>query len=135
MTLIIWNSKLSVEVNSIDIQHKKLISLINDFYDNITNRSNSENIAKILTGLKNYTIEHFDYEEKLMKQFQYPLYNSHKKEHEFFINKVKEIEKKLNEGKLVLSLDVTSFLFDWLKNHIQVSDKKYSDLFIKNNVK
>jgi hemerythrin-like metal-binding protein len=135
MTLIIWNSKLSVDINSLDNQHKMLISMINDFYDNITNRPNSENVAKILAGLKNYTIEHFSYEEKLMKQFRYSLFNSHIKEHEFFIRKVTEIEEKVNAGKLVLSLDITSFLYEWLKNHIQVSDKKYTDLFIKNNVK
>jgi hemerythrin len=135
MALVTWNEALSVNIKSIDDQHIKLIQMLNEFYDNITNRSNIENISKLLISLKKYTQEHFSLEENYMKQYHYPLFNAHKREHDFFLAKVEGIEENLKNGKLVLSLDVTSFLFDWLKNHIKGTDKKYSDFFIENGIR
>jgi hemerythrin len=109
--------------------------MINDFYDNIVNRSTNENILKLISAMKSYTVVHFSNEEKYMKQFGYPDITAHKIEHEKFIAKVLDLEEKSKSGKLVVSLEITTFLKDWLKNHIQVTDKKYTDFFIKNGVK
>jgi len=70
-----------------------------------------------------------------MKKYGFDGYEVHKAEHDEFIAKVSEVEEKFNSGKLVLSIEVTIFLKDWLKNHVQGTDKKYSDFFIKNGVK
>lgn len=135
MPIVFWNEKLSVKIASIDEEHKKLIEMINDFYENIVNRSNQENISILINGLKNYILIHFANEEKYMLQFNYDYYKEHKKEHEQFIAKVTEIEEKINNGERVLSLDMTSFLTDWLKNHIMKTDMKYSEFFIKKGLK
>jgi hemerythrin len=129
MAYINWSDDLSVSVFTIDNQHKKLVGLINEFYESIKNGSSKDNVSKLIKGMKNYTHEHFGFEEKYMRQCNYPDYENHKKEHELFISKVEDLETKLNSGKIVLSFEVTSFLKDWLKNHIQVEDKKYSSLF------
>jgi hemerythrin len=135
MALITWSDKFSVRIKSIDDQHKLLITMINDFYDNIVNRSNQENVSKLLISLKKYTQEHFSLEENYMKKFHYSSYDTHKREHDFFIAKIEGIEENISNGKLVLSLDITSFLFDWLKKHIQGTDQRYSDFFIQKGVK
>jgi len=135
MAFITWNKDLSVKIDSIDDQHKKLIELINDFYDNIKNRSNNESISKLLRGMNQYTVEHFDIEEELMKKYGYPDLTVHKKEHDKFVTKVTELEEKFNSGKVIVSFEITSFLKDWWKNHIQVVDQKYSDFFIKSGLK
>jgi hemerythrin len=135
MPLVTWNNTLSVKVESMDEEHKKLIDMINEFYDNIANRSNKENISKLLAGMKAYTLEHFAHEERLMKQCNYWAFDNHKAEHETFIAKVNDVEERFNRGGLVLSLEMTSFLFDWLKNHILGSDKKYSEEFEKHGIK
>jgi hemerythrin len=134
MPLVYWNEGLSVEVKSMDDQHKKLIEMINDFYENIVNRTNRENISKLLVEMKDYILEHFSAEENYMKKFEYDYYKEHKKEHDKFVEKVTEVEKRYNKGELILSLDMTMFLIDWLKNHIQKSDKKYSDFFIRHGI-
>jgi hemerythrin len=135
MPLITWNQNLSVKIKSIDDQHIKLIEMLNDFYDNITNRSNKENISKLIAAMKAYTIEHFTEEEHLMKTNGYPFFDSHKKEHDHFIKRVTDVEDKFNSGRLILSLEMTSFLFEWLKKHIQGTDMKYSEFLIEKGVK
>jgi len=135
MAFLKWNDSLSVKITSIDDQHKKLIELINKFYEQVSHRTNDENISILIKGMKDYTQMHFDNEEKYMMQFNYPNYADHKKEHDFFISKVVELEEKFNKGKVILTFEITSFLKIWIKNHIQGSDKKYSDFFIRNGVK
>ncbi len=129
------SENLSVKIKSIDDQHSKLFDLINDFYDNIKNRSNVENILGLINGMKEYTQSHFKTEENFMLQLNYPYYDAHKNEHDIFISKITTVEDKIRSGKLVVSFEITGFLRDWLKNHIQVTDKKYSSFFIQNGIK
>jgi len=135
MSLFSWNQELSVNIDSIDEQHKRLIVMINDFYNNVSNRSSKENISILIDAMKKYTVEHFGFEEKYMKQFGYPDYEAHKKEHDEFITRVAEIEKMFLDGKHFVSLEATLFIKDWLKDHIQGSDMQYSEFFIKNGIR
>ncbi len=135
MPLFVWKENLSVSVKSMDEQHKKLIDMLNEFYDNIAHRPNTENIAILLNSLRQYIIVHFSLEERYMEQSKFPDYKEHKKQHDAFITKVEELEEKLNNGKMLLSLEVITFLKDWLLKHIQISDKKYSEHFAKNGIK
>ena len=93
MAFLNWSETLSVKINSIDEQHKKLIELVNDFYDNIYNRPNKENISKLIGGMKKYSVMHFSTEEDYMKKFEFPSYVTHKKEHDKFIARVDELEE------------------------------------------
>jgi hemerythrin len=135
MAFLTWDEDFSVKIKSIDEQHNKLIELINNFYENIESSSNNDNILKLIGGLKDYTQIHFATEEKYMLRHNYSDYNAHKKEHDMFVSKIRAIEEKIRQGKLVVSFEITGFLKDWLKNHIQITDKKYSSFFIENGVK
>lgn len=135
MAIFKWNESLSVNINSIDDQHKLLFDMINDFYDDLGKVSPKELISDLIVKMKNYTESHFGHEEKYFIQYNYPDYESHIKEHREFIAKISEIEKKIISGKMVMTMEVTGFLRDWLKNHIQVCDQKYSDFLISRGVK
>ncbi len=134
MAVISWTDDLSVKIQSIDEQHKKLIDMINVFYDNINKQSNEDLIARMVKHMKEYSIMHFSTEERYMVKFNYPGYEQHKKEHEDYINKVNELETKLKKGKLLVSFEITNFLKNWIKKHIQETDKQYSEFFLKNGV-
>lgn len=135
MAFINWDDSLSVKINSIDDQHKKLVSMINEFYDSILNKASNDGLLKLIAEMKNYTVVHFSHEEKIMKQLNYPDFAEHKKEHDLFVSKVLDVEEKTKNGKLVVSLEITTFLKDWLKGHINGTDKKYTAFFLQNNVK
>ena len=135
MALITWNNSLSVNIKSIDNEHKEFIAMLNEFYDNIVLESNKKNISEILKKMKDYSIYHFSNEEEELKRYGYPGFEAHKKEHGNFIEKVNEMEKRFIDGKLILSLELITFLKDWLQNHIMVSDKRYSEFLILKGVK
>jgi hemerythrin len=134
MAIINWSSNLSVKIDKIDNQHKKLISMINELHDAMKAGQANDIIGKILNDLINYTAEHFKTEEDLMIKFKYPDYNQHKIEHTKFVQEVNNIKKDLEAQKMMLSLKVMNFLKDWLSNHIMKSDQKYSNFFNTNGV-
>ncbi len=126
MALLTWNDSYSVKVDTMDEQHQKLFELINSFYDEIGKQSQAKLIFDLIAGMKAYTIEHFNEEEQLMQQCNYPGLTEHKKEHADFIDKVTDLEEKLKSGKMIISFEITNFLKDWIKKHIKESDQQYS---------
>jgi hemerythrin len=135
MSILIWNESLSVEIESIDEQHQYLFKVINDFYDALKSGSQKQDVSQLLKSLKRYTITHFTTEEKYMKAFDFSDYERHKAEHAKFIEAVAEFEDRFQNGKLILSLEITNFLKNWITEHIQKLDKEYSALLINKGVK
>jgi len=126
MSFMQWNSNLSVGIEEIDNQHKKLIEIINTLNDAMKTGKGSESLSGIVSELIEYTKYHFTAEEALMKDNNYPGYLSHKAVHSTLVEKVRDIELDLKAGKIALSVQVFAFLKDWLVNHIQGEDKKYA---------
>ncbi len=128
MALIEWTPDLSVNIDIIDQQHKTLVDMINNFYKEVANKSSKELIGKLIHQMKDYTEIHFKTEEKLFLSYGYKESEQHIKKHKNFIDKVEDLEKRYNEGKLIITFEITNFLKDWLVSHIQVSDKEYAAL-------
>ena len=134
MSLFLWNDKYSVEVNAIDIQHKKLFEIANRLFEAMKGDGSKSVMNGVLIELEDYTKFHFQKEESYMKQFGYEAYPQHKKEHEFFIEKIFQFRTDYYKGKTTISVELMTFLSNWLINHICVIDKSYSSLFIENGM-
>ncbi|MBK8806281.1 MAG: hemerythrin family protein [Bacteroidales bacterium] len=135
MALFEWSNDLSVKIDTIDCQHQKLIGMISEFYEMIKNKSANDLVSKLIKNMKEYTVIHFSHEEKYFEQYNYIHKDEHIKEHKLFVEKVKDLETRYNAGKVILSFEITNFLKTWLTNHIQVTDKKYSDFLISKGAK
>ncbi|MEF2230351.1 MAG: bacteriohemerythrin [Pseudodesulfovibrio sp.] len=133
--LMVWSDKLSVGINSIDEQHKKLVRMINDLNSAMKNRKSQTALTEIVKGLEDYVAVHFGYEEKLFDRFGYPETGAHKKIHAQFVQKVQEFRKALSGGRATVSMDVMRFLKDWLVDHIMGTDAAYAPFMRKHNVR
>ena len=130
-----WNDSLSVGIPTYDRHHKKLIDLFNAFFTSIQNKEGKEKIEQVILGLKQYAVEHFKSEEANMILYNFPGYPSHKKEHDDFINTVIDFEKRYKEGKMLLTIEITHFMRDWITDHIKKVDKQYTSFFSQRGVK
>jgi len=63
---------LSVNIQSIDEQHKKLVALVNNLNDAMSSGKGQLIMGKILDDLVAYTKTHFATEERLMTTHTYP---------------------------------------------------------------
>jgi len=114
--------------DTIDSQHKELIKRVNDLYDAIEVGGDAAGAKakESLEFLTQYTVFHFQAEEKLMKDAGYPLYTEHKKTHDAFVLTVRDLADKLNEmgpTPEFASLVEKEFT-NWLIEHIQGTDIK-----------
>jgi hemerythrin len=135
MALIQWNDSLSVNVVEIDKQHQKLVGMINELNDAMRQGKGKDALGKIVNGLIIYEGTHFKTEEKYFDQLGYPDAGAHKKEHLDFTVKVSQFNGGLARGEFGLSIEVMSFLSDWLQNHIKGVDKKYGPFFNEKGLK
>ncbi len=135
MAIIEWNESFSVFIESIDYQHKTLFNLINGFYENLKKEINQEAHINLILGLRDYMTLHFNKEEHLMKKYEYPYFDSHKKEHINFVNKVDNYLEKIKSGKLLISIEITNYVKNWISSHIMTTDRAYAEFFIDHGVK
>jgi hemerythrin len=126
MALLIWNQGMSVGVRVLDEDHKKLIAMINELHASMMEGHSNEVVGGVLRRLANYTVEHFQREEKLFAETGYPNAAAHKREHEKLKSQVMAEIQKFQAGTVGLGMETLNFLRDWLKHHIQESDKAYS---------
>ncbi len=124
-----WDNKYSVGVELMDSQHIKLIGMINDLHAGIKAKKSKEALGRVIGDLVDYTVTHFSEEERIMLKSGYPDYDSHVKKHNDFVNQVRDFKANYAAGKIVMTVTMMGFLFDWLMNHIYTVDKKYSEHF------
>jgi len=136
MALLNWNENLSVKIPSIDEQHKVLINMINNLQDAMSSGDSRAVLGDIFDGLIKYTEQHFSFEERLFAEHGYPETENHLKEHTSFVAKVRDLHNQFTgSSNFMIGVDVMKFLTDWLVNHIQGIDAKYTDFFISKGVK
>ncbi len=133
MAYIVWDDKFTINFKLIDDQHKTLVELVNELHDAMSVGKSKQVMAKVLQKLVDYTVSHFSTEEKYMIKYNYQWYLPHKAEHRKFVEKVTQFQQNYNEGKAVLSLEIMSFLKDWLINHILSTDKKLGPFLKEQN--
>lgn len=134
-----WKEEYRTGIETIDNQHKHLLEIgskIYDLADADDGLDHYDEIMEILAELKDYTVYHFGYEEKLMEQFGYENYEPHKFQHFFVMKKISKFESEdIDNKQKETILNLVQFIFDWITNHILKEDMMYRDFFISKGVK
>ena len=95
----------------------------------------SQEVSEAVRFFDEYVNEHFAYEEKYMKEHDYPDFNEHKKRHKDFIKRNIDFKKKLKSGAepRELILDIETYIGQWWIKHIGKEDQKYHDFIDSKN--
>jgi hemerythrin len=129
-----WKDEYQVNIAEIDAQHRRLVELLNELYDAMRAGKGKEITGRVLGELIDYTKKHFAAEEKLLQDNAYPAFLAHLSEHTRLTSKVLEFQKEFNTGGTI-SVQLSMFLKEWLINHIQGVDKKYSPYLISRGIR
>lgn len=129
MAFISWDDSLDVGVSQFNEDHRRLVAFINDLHGGIVSGIGISQMTYILDGLIDYTKNHFAREEEMMAKHDYPDIKAHRREHYELMKQVAEFSARLREGKASFTLELMSFLKDWLVKHIKGTDMKYRDFF------
>jgi hemerythrin len=120
-----WKKSYSLGNDAIDHDHKFIIQTINDIKERINSGKKVEEIEQIINELRDYSIDHFSREEKLMELVQYVDLNEHVVLHQTFIYRIDSLLKlkMARVEDLTIMKDSFTFLYDWFVQHIQMEDK------------
>jgi len=132
MAKFIWTEQLSIGIDVIDQQHRRIVEYINQL-DDARSSGQKADVSKVIDELVDYTLSHFAFEESMQEEAKYPFFASHKKVHDLFAKRVSEYQQRFNDGEDV-SKALNSLLVTWLFNHIKRDDADYVES-VKVNMK
>ncbi len=126
--MIQWSNVYSVGYEEIDEQHKELIAIINEVFDTLQKKDfHYVNVVDIIDRLERYIKSHFEFEEGLMVQHNYPDIELHASQHNYLRHKVFNTRIFEIDSPRDFYSETLSELLDWLMNHIKQTDKRLAD--------
>lgn len=125
MSILTWNDQLLVGIDSVDSQHQNLVTLINRLDEVIALGEDHKTVLETVNDLVDYTVYHFQHEEKLMQQagFNPEMYSKHCQQHREFVEKMQRVQADAQLDASAISKDLLDFLVDWLCHHTLKTDK------------
>lgn len=116
------------DIEEIDRQHQKLLELLKELIKYAGSEFDFAASITAVTGLLDYTNEHFAYEETMLNEWGYEFLPEHKRGHAAFTAKVEELWKQIETDRVV-SADLINLLKAWIVEHINEEDALYSAMY------
>ena len=122
---IVWSPAMDTGIPQIDVQHKELVSMINEMDVAHASGQSTAALDNILPRLTVYALFHFGEEEALLAQVAEgtPFAEHHRQEHQGFIDEIQRlIASRSSQSDQELAEVLTLYLADWLVLHIAGTD-------------
>ncbi len=120
-----WNESFDTGLTEIDVQHKKLVELLNQLASHLAYQLKSPTMDEIFNELAAYAVHHFDSEEAIWRQYYIDddWCIDHHKAHATFIVDVLAIKADRDAANHNETMEkIVSILANWLAFHIIESD-------------
>jgi hemerythrin-like metal-binding protein len=121
---IVWSSILSIGIDEIDEDHRKLIGIYNILNHSVMEGESSDYLAAVLEELINCTVWHFSHEERLMLKYGYRGLEEHKAEHRELIESARELQQEILQANKPVADRHLEILERWLTEHILTADMR-----------
>ncbi len=121
---IVWSKILSVGIDEIDEDHRKLVNLFNMLNHAVTKGESADYLAAILDELIKCTAWHFSHEERLMLKYRYDGIDEHKAEHQDLIKTAQELQQQILQADKPVAEENIVALERWLTEHIFTTDMR-----------
>lgn len=119
---MVWDDILSVGVDEIDEDHRKLLNILNILNHCVNDGEAADYVAATLEELINCTVWHFSHEERLMLKHRYEEAEEHKAEHRELIRSARELQLEILHGEIAMMDEQIEYLERWLSEHILTAD-------------
>jgi hemerythrin-like metal-binding protein len=115
---------LKVGIAKIDEQHRDLLNRVNTLSETDSQNLVVKEIEKTLDLLGTYVVQHFNDEEEIQKQCNFPKYEWHKEQHTAFISTFQHLKAEFiaSGATAIFIMKLVDTLSDWLVNHIKGAD-------------
>jgi hemerythrin len=118
-----WGEYRVEHAQKLEEDHRQLIAMFQELDQAVREGKSKTALRMVLLGLSSYAQEHFAAEESVMEETAYPETESHVAEHRAFAVKVQEFTQASEIGDTGVSLEVVSYLGEWLHHHLSSTDR------------
>ena len=131
--MIFLSKEMETGVAKIDAQHKELIDRLNAVTSMGMKSVSAEETKKTLDLLGAYIVKHFEDEELLQKQSNFPKFEQHKEQHKIYIGEFEKLKKEfaLNGASPKFTLDLSNSIIKWIVQHIKTVDVEFGKFYSK----
>ena len=126
MSLLAWDDNCSVNNEELDNHHKILFDLLNKLYQTCLVEDENITLGSVYKELLFYSNYHFSAEEQYMRSKGYIDTEKHAIMHNIFKSRIRSIERDVTNNNISATKELIVYLGNWLLNHVQIEDKKYS---------
>lgn len=128
-----WSDDYLIGVEVIDEQHQRLFKYFAEVEEMLHSNS-TDGLPELVEGLIDYSVEHNNFEETLMKKARYPDLNRHHETHNYFRDTVYGYKQRLatESDSLTLASEIRSYIGLWLIDHIRREDQLYAPYLQRN---
>lgn len=124
MPIAFWRDEYVTGFAKIDEQHQSLFNLINTLHEAMVQGHGHDVLLNTINELVIYVKEHFETEEKIMQEYQYPNLKEHQEIHQKLTQEVFIFKEKMEKKEPFLTVELSRFLTEWLIHHIKGEDLK-----------
>lgn len=124
MSLLGWKPEYAVGVDSVDYEHQELIRLINEIYDEMKTRRDTDALEQFVGDVHFAISAHFALEERLMREAEYPEYEAHKEDHEELLDRLRGFMDLLVDDPEKGFESLKASLSDWFERHFATFDAR-----------
>lgn len=126
--MLSFSNRYLIGVDMIDQEHRRLFEILgelNELNQDEFMYDKFDAILDVVEELKDYTVKHFEDEERYMKEIGYEGLPQQQKVHQAFIDKIEVINlEELDDNQQEYINELIDFLASWLINHIMKMDQK-----------
>ncbi len=135
MAEVAWSEDLCVGIQQVDDEHQQLVATLNQLDEAMKSGKGTRVMSEILNQMVQYTQIHFESEEKLMVECDYPKISLHQAQHRQLEGKLIKFQVKFEKSGQRISKDMMVFLTNWLTKHILVDDNAFATFYNEAAVK
>lgn len=123
---LVWSKKMSVGNESIDLEHKLILDLVNEI-EIVIRMKDSALFIRAIEKLEKITFRHFQNEENIAHAINYP-FKEHHIEHQYILGEFQSIKNELAKNQSRWSESIAEhyymFLSTWAVDHVIEDDMK-----------
>ncbi len=95
--------------------------------------------AEVLSGtlgrMAEYAVVHFETEEQLLREYDYPALFAQQEAHQGFMERTVELAQRVAKDASAARDETLAFIHDWWLAHIQHEDMKYKSFLLARGVR
>jgi len=123
MEILTWQDEYNSGIPLIDAQHKNLFEMLGSFVQRHDEKTNGSVIVPFLEILLVYFRDHYDLEEEMMDENNYPLKGYHKMLHTGNYSNIKRLLLLMKRGRIASPYNEVTNLAGTLQRHLIRDDQ------------